>query len=156
MLAGVQGAQWAIRGWGVVSGPPSSSDQPPQQQSSRCCGQRVWRVWYTRESGISWDPRIYPWLTESELISRFLMADENPLILLREIIQIQFLLSIYTCKVHIVKAVDFPIVMYGCESWTVKKAEHQRIDAFKLWCWRRLLRVLWTARKSSLNIHWKD
>ena len=107
------------------------------------------------ESPETWDPRIYPWLTESELISRFLMADENPLILLREIIQIQFLLSIYTCKDHIVKAMDFPIVMYGCESWTVKKAEHQRIDAFKLWCWRRLLRVLWTARKSSMNIHWK-
>ena len=48
-------------------------------------------------------------------------------------------------KVHLVKAMVFPIVMYGCESWTVKKAEHQRIDAFELWCWRRLLRVPWTA-----------
>ena len=52
-------------------------------------------------------------------------------------------------KVHIVKAVGFPVVMYGCESWTVKKAEHQRTDAFELWCWRRLLRVPWTARKSN-------
>ena len=49
-------------------------------------------------------------------------------------------------KVHLVKAVVFPVIMYGCESWTVKKAEHQRIDAFELWCWRRLLRVPWTAR----------
>ena len=52
-------------------------------------------------------------------------------------------------KVHLVKAVVFPVVMYGCESWTVKKAEHQRIDAFELWCWRRLLRVPWTARRSN-------
>ena len=66
-------------------------------------------------------------------------------------------------KVHLVKAMIFPVVMYGCESWTIKKAERQRIDAFELWCWRRLLRVPWTARskqsilrKSVLNIHWKD
>ena len=52
-------------------------------------------------------------------------------------------------KVRLVKAMVFPVVMYGCESWTVKKAEHQRIDAFELWCWRRLLRVPWTARRSS-------
>ena len=52
-------------------------------------------------------------------------------------------------KVYIVKAMVFPIVMYGCESWTIKKAEHQRIDAFKLWCWRRLLKDPWTARKSN-------
>ena len=66
-------------------------------------------------------------------------------------------------KVHLVKATVFPVVMYGCESWTIKKAECRRIDAFKLWCWRRLLRVPWTARwsnhsilkKSVLNIHWK-
>ena len=52
-------------------------------------------------------------------------------------------------KVHIVKAMVFPLVMYGCESWTIKKPEHQRIDAFKLWSWRRLLRVSWTARRST-------
>ena len=52
-------------------------------------------------------------------------------------------------KVHLVKAMVFPVVMYGCESWTVKKAERRRIDAFKLWCWRRLLRFPWTARRSS-------
>ena len=67
-------------------------------------------------------------------------------------------------KVHIVKAIGFPVVMYRCESWTIKKAEHQRIDAFELWCWRRLLRVPWTTRRSNqsilkeinLDIHWKD
>ena len=55
-------------------------------------------------------------------------------------------------KVHLVKAMFFPVVIYGCESWTVKKAEHQRIDAFELWCWRRLLRVPWTARGSNQSI----
>ena len=55
-------------------------------------------------------------------------------------------------KVHLVKATVFPVVMYGCESWTTKKAEHQRIDAFELWCWRRLLRVPWTARRSNQSI----
>ena len=55
-------------------------------------------------------------------------------------------------KVHLVKAMVFPVVMYGCESWTVKKAESQRIDAFELWCWRRLLRIPWTARRSNQSI----
>ena len=66
-------------------------------------------------------------------------------------------------KVHLVTAMVFPVVMYSCESWTIKKGEHQRIDAFELWCCRRLLRVPWTARRSNqsilkevLNIHWKD
>ena len=67
-------------------------------------------------------------------------------------------------KVHLVKAMVFPVVMYGCESWTIKKADFQKSDAFELWCWRRLLRVPWTARRSNqsilneinLNIDWKD
>ena len=67
-------------------------------------------------------------------------------------------------KVRLAKAMVFPVVMYGCESWTVKKAECRRIDAFELWCWRRLLRVPWTARRSNqsilkesvLGVHWKD
>ena len=67
-------------------------------------------------------------------------------------------------KVHLVKAMVFPVVMYRCESWTIKKAERQRIDVFELWCWRRLLRVPWTARRSNqsilkksvLGVHWKD
>ena len=72
-------------------------------------------------------------------------------------------------KVCLVKAMAFPVVMDGCESWTIKKAEHRRMDAFELWCWRRLLRVPWTARSSShsilkeisvllkeMSVHWKD
>ena len=55
-------------------------------------------------------------------------------------------------KIHLVKVMFFPVVMYGCESWTIKKAEHQRIDGFKLWCWRRLLRVPWTARRFNQSI----
>ena len=55
-------------------------------------------------------------------------------------------------EVHLVKAIIFPVVMYGCESWTIKKAEHRRIDAFELWCWKRLLRVPWTARRSNPSI----
>ena len=55
-------------------------------------------------------------------------------------------------KVHLVKAIVFPVVMYGCESWTIRKAECQRIDAFEVWCWRRLLRVPWTARRSKQSI----
>ena len=55
-------------------------------------------------------------------------------------------------KVHLVKAMVFPLVMYGCESWTMKKAEHRIIDAFEVWCWRRLLRVPWTARRSNQSI----
>ena len=67
-------------------------------------------------------------------------------------------------KVRLVKAMVFPVVMYGCESWTVEKTEHQRIDAFELWCWKGLLRVPWTTRRSNqsilkksvLNVHWRD
>ena len=67
-------------------------------------------------------------------------------------------------KVHLVKGMVFPVIMYGCESWNIKKAEHRGIEVFELWCWRRLLRVPWTARRSNqsilkeiiLNIHWKD
>ena len=55
-------------------------------------------------------------------------------------------------KVRLVKAMVFPVIMYGCESWTIKKAEHQRTDAFELWCWRRLFRVPWTARRSNQSI----
>ena len=63
-----------------------------------------------------------------------------------------FTFTALSTKVHLVKAVVFPVVMYGCESWTVKNAEHWRIDAFELWCWRRLLRVPWTARRSNQSI----
>ena len=58
----------------------------------------------------------------------------------------------FPTKVHLVKAIVFPVVMYGCEIWTIRKAERQRIDGFELWCWRRLLRVPWTARRSNQSI----
>ena len=66
--------------------------------------------------------------------------------------KMHFYLFTLPTKVHRVKAMVFPVVMFGCESWTMKKAEHRRIDAFELWCWRRLLRVPWTARRSNQSI----
>ena len=58
----------------------------------------------------------------------------------------------FPTKVHLIKVMVFPVVMYGCESWTIKKAEHQRIDAFELWCWRRLLKIPWTAKRANQSI----
>ena len=78
------------------------------------------------------------------LLGRKVMPNLDSILKSRDII-----LSI---KVHLVKAMPFPVVMYGCESWTIKKAKCQRIDAFELWCWRRLLRVPWTARRSNQSI----
>ena len=78
------------------------------------------------------------------LLGRKVMTNLDSILKIREIT--------LPTKVHLVKAMVFPIVMYGCESWTIKKAEHKRIDAFELWCWRRLLRVPWTARRSNQSI----
>ena len=78
------------------------------------------------------------------LLGRKVMTNLNSIIKSREIT--------LSTKVHLVKAMVFPVVMYGCESWTIKKTEHRRIDAFELWCWRRLLRVPWTARRSNQSI----
>ena len=83
-------------------------------------------------------------LKRSLLLGRKAMTNLHSVLKSRDIILLT--------KVHIVKVVVFPVVMYGCESWTIKKAECQRIDAFKLWCWRRLLRVPWTARRSNQSI----
>ena len=89
------------------------------------------------------------------LLGRKAMTDLDRMLKSRDVI--------LPTKVQIVKSMAFPVVMYGCESWIIKKAEHQKIDAFKLWCWKRLLRVSWTARrsnqsilKSTLNSHRKD
>ena len=90
------------------------------------------------------------------LLGRKLMTNLDSILKSRDII--------LPTKVHLVQAMVFPVVMYGCESWTIKKAERQRIDAFELWCWRRLLRVSWTARRSNqsilkksvLGVHWRD
>ena len=78
------------------------------------------------------------------LLGRKVMTNLNSIFKSRDII--------LPTKVHLVKAMVFPVVMYGCESWTIQKAEHRRIDAFELWCWRRLLRVPWTARRSNQPI----
>ena len=80
----------------------------------------------------------------AELLGRKVVNNLNSILKSRDIT--------LSTKVHLVKAMVFPVVMYGDESWTVKKAEHQRIDAFELWCWRRLLRVPWTARRSNQSI----
>ena len=78
------------------------------------------------------------------LLGRKVMTNLDSILKSRDII--------LPAKVYLVKAMVFPVVLYGCGSWTVKKAEHQRIDAFDLWCWRRLLRVPWTARQSNQSI----
>ena len=78
------------------------------------------------------------------LLGRTFMTNLDPILKSRDIT--------LPTKVHLVKAMVFPVVMCGCESWTMKKAEHQRIDAFELWCWRRLFRVPWTARRSNQSI----
>ena len=83
-------------------------------------------------------------LKRSLLLARKVMANLDSILKTRDIT--------LPTKVHLVKAMVFPVVMYGCESWIVKKAEHQRIEAFELWCWRRLLRVPWTARRSNQSI----
>ena len=91
----------------------------------------------------------------SHKIKRLLLLGRKAITNLDSILKAEIILL---TKVRLAKAIVFPAVMYGCGSWTIKKAEHQRIDAFELWHWRRLLRVPWTARrrKSVLNIHWKD
>ena len=78
------------------------------------------------------------------LLGRKIMTNSDSILKSRDIT--------FSTKVHLIKAMVFPVVMYGCESWTIKKAECQRTDAFELWCWRRLLRVPWTARRSNQSI----
>ena len=86
------------------------------------------------------------------LLGRKVMANLSSILKSRDIT--------LSTKVRLVKAMVFPVVMYGCESWTVRKAERRRIDAFELWCWRRLFRDSWTAKRSNQsilkNVHWKD
>ena len=99
-----------------------------------------------------WDQM--PWSSFSECwrheIKRCLLLGRKVMINLDSILKSRDITL--PTKVHLDKAMVFPVVMYGCESWTVKKAEHRRIDAFELWCWRRLLRVPWTARRSNQSI----
>ena len=87
---------------------------------------------------------LQPWNYKCLLLGRKVMTNLDSILKSRDIT--------LPTKVYLVKAMFFPVVMYGCESWTVKKAECQRIDAFELWCWRRLVRVPWTARRSNQSI----
>ena len=119
---------------------------------------KQWKQWYT----------LFSWATKSlQMVTSAMKLKDVCLLLGRKAMTNRIFKNrdiTLATKVHIVKAMIFPVVMYGCESWTIKKAELRRMDAFKLWCWRRLLRVPWTARRStqsilkkiSLNIHWKD
>ena len=87
----------------------------------------------------------------SHEIKRCLLLGRKAMINLDSVLESRDIITLST-KVHLVKTMVFPVVMYGCEGLTLKKAEHQRIDAFQLWCWRRLLRVPWTARRSNQSI----
>ena len=102
------------------------------------CGPTVYSLWGSFAHGI-FQTRILEWVAIS-----FSRVNLNSILESRDIT--------WSTKVHLVKAMVFPIVTYGCESWTIKKAEHRRTDAFELWCWRRLLRVPWTARISNQSI----
>ena len=110
----------------------------------------IWKQWQTFYFGfkITVD---YDWRHE---IKRHLLPRRKTMINLDSVLKSRGITLL--TKVCIVKAIVLPVVMYRCESWTVKKAEYQRINAFDLWCWRRLLRVPWTASRSTLNIHWND
>ena len=115
---------------------------------------KQWKWWQTL---FSWAPKsLQPEIKRCLLLGRKAMTNLDSILKSRDV-------TLLT-KVHLVKAMVFPVVIYGCESWTIKKAEHQRTDVFELWYWRRLLRVPWTARRSNqsvlkeinLNILWKD
>ena len=116
----------------------------------------------TMETLYSWSPKSLQMVTSSHEIKRHLLLGRKAMTNLDSIFKSRDITL--PTKVWLVKAMVFPVVMYGCKSWTIKKAEHRRIDAFELWCWRNHLRVPWTARRSnqsilkeiSLDIHWKD
>ena len=106
---------------------------------------KQWKHWQTL---FSWAPKSLQMETAAmklKMLAPWKKSYDQP----RQLIKKQRTLP---TKFHLVRAMVFPVVMYRCESWTIKKAEHQRVDAFELWCWRRLLRVPWTARRSSQSI----
>ena len=105
---------------------------------------KQWKQWQTL---FSWAPKITADGDSSHEIKRHLLLRRKAMTNLDSTLKSRDITL--PTKVHLVKVMVFPVVMYGCESWTVKKAGHRRIDAFELWCWRRLLRVLWTARRSN-------
>ena len=119
---------------------------------------KQWKQWQALFWGFQNHCRWWqqPWIKRCLVLGRKVMTNLDRVLKSRDIT--------LPTKVHLVKAMTFSVVMYGCESWTIKKAECWRIDAFELWCWIRLLRAPWTARRSNqsilrksvLNIHWKD
>ena len=104
---------------------------------------KQWKQWQTYFLGLQNHCRWWPSHENKQcfLLERIAMTNWDSVLKSRDVP--------FPTKVHLVKAMVFPVVMYGCESWTIKRAERRRIDAFELWCWRRLLRVPWTARRSS-------
>src|SRR5574341_722940 len=108
---------------------------------------KQWKQWQTLSF---WGSKITADGDYSHEIKRRLLLGRKPMTNLDSILKCRDITL--PTKVRLVKAMVFPVVMYGCESWTIKKADHQRIDAFELWCWRRVLRVPWTARGSNQSI----
>ena len=107
------------------------------------------KQWKQGQTSFFWAPKSLQMVTAHE-IKRYLLLGRKAITNLDSILKSRDI--IFLTKVYLLKAMVFPVVMYGCESWTIKKAEHWRIDAFELWCWRRLLRVPWTARRSNQSI----
>ena len=108
------------------------------------------KQWKQCQTLFFWAPKSLQMVTAAMKLKRCLLLGRKVMTSLDSILKGRDITL--PTKVHLVKAMVFPVVMYGCESWTMKKAEHQRIDAFELWCWRRLLRVPWTARRSKQSI----
>ena len=108
--------------------------------------EKKWKQWQTL---FSWAPKSL-WMVTTAIKLRLLLQRRKAMTNLDSILKSRDLTLL--TKVRIVKAMVFPVVMYDCESWTIKKAEHWRIDAFELWCWKRLLRVPWTTRRSNQSI----
>ena len=108
---------------------------------------KQWKQWQTL---FSWAPRSLQMVTAAMKFKRCLLLERTVMTNLDSIFKNRDITL--PIKVHLVKDMVSPVVMYGCESWTIKKAEHQRIDTFELWCWRRFLRVPWTARRSNQSI----
>ena len=109
--------------------------------------EKQWKQWQTL---FFWGSKITADCDCSHEIQRRLLLGRKAMTNLSSVLKSRYITL--PTKVHLVKAMVFPVVTYGCESWTIKKAEHWRIDAFELWCWRRLLRVPWTARRSNQSI----
>ena len=110
----------------------------------------MWKQWKQWEILFSWAPKITADVDYSHEIKRCLLLGRKAMTNLESILKTRDITL--PTKVHLVKAMVFPVVVYGCESWTIKKADRRRINTFELWCWRRLLRVPWTARRSNQSI----